>query len=438
MARNVRDTALDTRNARRKISKRREPYWTKLGRGAHLGYRKVSNGVGNWIARFRDDAGQRLQKAIGPADDVMDADGVSAISFEQAQAKARDWFQSAATLGTGRKRGAYTVADCMTDYLDYIRNHKKSARHLDTYANAYIMPKIGRVDTTKLTTPMIRKWHQDIAKEPPRLRTSKGKEQKYRDEDPDPKEAERKRRLRANRHLVTLRAALNRGWSEGLIAHNDAWMRVKPYAGTERQRTRILTREQAQRLLNTCEPDLRDLIHAALTTGARYGELSALDVGDFHADSGTLFVRDSKSGQPRRIVLNAEGAQFCKRLVTGRITNEPLLRKAGGGRWDRDHYFRRFKDAIVRAGIDPRFTFHELRHTWASLTVMAGAPLMVVAQNLGHRDTRMVEKHYGHLTDNFVADTIRRTGPNFCLSPEPNVVPLARAPQPAANRSAAG
>jgi hypothetical protein len=42
-------------------------------------------------------------------------------------------------------------------------------------------------------------------------------------------------------------------------------------------------------------------------------------------------------------------------------------------------------------------SFHALRHTWASLAVMGGVPLLVVAKNLGHVDTRMVEKHYGHL-----------------------------------------
>lgn len=36
-------------------------------------------------------------------------------------------------------------------------------------------------------------------------------------------------------------------------------------------------------------------------------------------------------------------------------------------------------------------TFHGLRHTWASLAVMNGVPLLVVAKDLGHRDTRMVE-----------------------------------------------
>ena len=54
-------------------------------------------------------------------------------------------------------------------------------------------------------------------------------------------------------------------------------------------------------------------------------------------------------------------------------------------------------------------TFHALRHSWASHRVMAGAPLMVVAQALGHADTRMVEKHYGHLAPSYVRDVIRAT-----------------------------
>ena len=55
-------------------------------------------------------------------------------------------------------------------------------------------------------------------------------------------------------------------------------------------------------------------------------------------------------------------------------------------------------EASARAKIKPRVSFHILRHCYASLAVMNGMPLMVVAKNLGHSDTRMVEKHYGHLS----------------------------------------
>ena len=82
------------------------------------------------------------------------------------------------------------------------------------------------------------------------------------------------------------------------------------------------------------------------------------------------------------------------------------------------------KEACKNAKIDPPASFHVLRHTYASLTIMNGAPLMVVAQNLGHADTRMVEKHYGHLAQSFVADAIRAAAPRFGIGPEGNVVAI--------------
>jgi integrase len=64
-------------------------------------------------------------------------------------------------------------------------------------------------------------------------------------------------------------------------------------------------------------------------------------------------------------------------------------------------------EAYKRGKIAPPINFHGLRHTWASHAVMNGVPLIVVAKNLGHSDTRMVEKHYGHLAPSYVADAIR-------------------------------
>jgi hypothetical protein len=56
---------------------------------------------------------------------------------------------------------------------------------------------------------------------------------------------------------------------------------------------------------------------------------------------------------------------------------------------------------------------------------MNGTPLMVVAKNLGHADTRMVEKHYGHLAPSYVADAIRAGAPRFGIEPpDPNVAVL--------------
>ena len=55
---------------------------------------------------------------------------------------------------------------------------------------------------------------------------------------------------------------------------------------------------------------------------------------------------------------------------------------------------------------------------------MNGAPLMVVARNLGHADTRMVERHYGHLAPSYISDAIRAAAPKFGIKPERKVVSI--------------
>ena len=61
-------------------------------------------------------------------------------------------------------------------------------------------------------------------------------------------------------------------------------------------------------------------------------------------------------------------------------------------------------------------------NSWASthlrsLAIMNAVPMLIVARNLGHSDTRMIESHYGHLAPSFVVDAIRAGAPTFGLTP---------------------
>jgi integrase len=60
-------------------------------------------------------------------------------------------------------------------------------------------------------------------------------------------------------------------------------------------------------------------------------------------------------------------------------------------------------------------TFHELRHTYASGLINAGVPLVFVAKQLGHADTRMCERHYGHIARKDLAAPIERLSPKLGL-----------------------
>ncbi len=101
-----------------------------------------------------------------------------------------------------------------------------------------------------------------------------------------------------------------------------------------------------------------------------------------------------------------------------------MLVRADGEPWGRAQQSPLMAAACERAKISPAIGFHGLRHSWASLAVMAGVPLLVVAKNLGHRDTRMVEMHYSHLAPSYVADAIRAGAPRFGFRPNKQVAPL--------------
>ena len=420
MTRTVRDAKLESRTARRALKMSGKPYYRAIDEGLHLGYRKNATG-GKWVARWYDGDGKYATGTIGAADDNIDADGAEHLSFAQAQAAARALMiaRRRAAQGDLVPLRAYTVADCMTDYLDWLEVHGKSARDARRRSNAAIIPKLGKVECAKLTAKQLRDWRDAAANEPPRIRTKPGQPQKYRTiDDDDPEEAVRRRRATVNRVLTTIKAALNRAWQiDRKIASDDAWRSVKPFAKADAARIRYLTIPEARKLIAAADPDLATLIRAALATGCRYSELGALYVSDFNPDSGTLHIRTSKGGKGRHVVLTEEGIKLFAKLAKDRAGTARMLTKTGGGRWLNNHQSRPMIAASAAAELDPPAGFHALRHTYASLSIMNGAPLMVVARNMGHADTRMVEKHYGHLSSSYVADAIRAAAPRFDTSP---------------------
>jgi integrase len=425
MARTLQDAKLDTRAARLRLKKRREPYWRSISEGLAVGYRKGAKG-GTWIARHYSMEHGRRFHSIGTVDDVADADGAHVLSFTQAQEAARKWFAHVARRDRGEVRnGPYTVRESVEEYLAWLQAHRKTGYDARHRVRTHIVPHLGDIQCDRLTTAEIQRWLRDLAASPARLRSKKdAKKPNLRGLDKADHEAIRRRRASANRTLTVLKAALNRAWREGKIPADGAWRRVEPFEEVDAARVRYLTVAEAKRLLNACKPDFRRLAQAALVTGARYGELTALRTSDFNPDSGTIHVRTSKSGKGRHVVLNDEGLALFMSLAAGKSRDTVLLMRADGSPWKPAHQARRMTEACGRANIASPASFHVLRHTWASLAVMAGCPLMVVARNLGHNDTRMVEKHYGHLAPSYVADAIRAAAPKFGIKPERNVVSI--------------
>ena len=427
MARTVRDAKLETRTARAALKASGKPYFRAIDEGLHLGYRKGRLG-GKWVIRRYVGNQSYAVETIGAADDTLDADGAVILSFSQAQAEARKRFVEATRIAAGMpaQAGPYTVRDAINDYLAWLEQNRKSARDARWRAEALIVPGLGALPCTKLTTQKLRDWRDGLTKVGPRLRTVKGQKQRHAAPDnDDPEDAARRRRATANRVLTIAKAALNHAWRERKIPSDAAWRPVTALREADAARARYLATAECSRLINACPPDFRKLVQAALLTGCRFGELAALAVADFHLDSGTLQIRTSKSGKARHVVLTEEGIAVFRGLTAGHSPRDRLLPKADGGKWLKSHQGRPMLEACRRAAIEPAANFHVLRHTWASLAIMNGVPLMVVARNLGHADTRMVERHYGHLAQSYITDAIRAGAPRFGIEADKTVVGLS-------------
>jgi integrase len=434
MARAVRNPKIDTRSARARLSERREPYWTVISEGCALGYRRGVKG-GTWIARFRDEKGRQHYDALGAADDARDPDGLTVFNFSQAQAKARDWFKLKAMEQAGDfvpLDRPYTVADALADYLgDYKRRGGKALDRTESTVRAWVEPELGGLPLAKLTKRRIQDWHQKVSETPARRRTRAGEEQKHAEADIS-SEGLRRRRSAANRVLTVLKAALNHAHREGRCASDDAWRQVRAFREADAARLRYLSDDEARRLTNASPPDFRTLVTAALLTGCRYGELTALTADDFNPDAGTVRVRVSKGGKPRHVVLTEEGRAFFAGLAAGRPGRALLLVRSNGRPWAKSEQQRPLAAASNAARIQPPINFHGLRHTYASRLAMRGVPLAVIAAQLGHSDTRMVEKHYGHLAPSYVADTVRTAFGTLGIVEPTNVTAFAAAQADAA------
>jgi integrase len=415
MARTIRDAQLASRSARERLKGRGKPYWRAIDAGLHIGYRKPLRGAGRWVVRLYDGNQTYRTVTIAAADDISDANGVDVLSFEQAQREARLRRDNRAHDSVGKGR-TITVAVALDRYTQALAGRGRDTADTRYRIKAMILPALGNIELSQLTTERIRHWIDEMVNKPPRLRTARGKTQRYRKPEKGD-EALRRRRNTVNRIVAILKAALSNAFREGLVASDEAWRRVKLFENVTAARVRYLTVAEAQQLLSACDPDFRNIVTAALQTGARYSELTRIRVHDFNPDSGTVSILKSKSGRARHVALTEEGAAFFAELCTGRPGADVLLRRANGEPWGASNQIAPMAAACRRAGILPAVGFHILRHSYCSHAVMGGAPLVVVAAALGHADTRMVSRHYGHLAQSYVADAIRAAAPRFGVTP---------------------
>lgn len=172
-----------------------------------------------------------------------------------------------------------------------------------------------------------------------------------------------------------------------------------------------LTREQAQVLLRTAkrtQPKLHALYALAITTGARQGELLALQRQDVDMDAGTIRIQRSvyngrvsepKTSSGRRTIRLSRPALDALEEHLDAHAGDPWVFATSAGTPISCHnlHNRSWKPLLKAAGLPHETKYHSLRHTAASLLLGDGVPVPVVSQLLGHADSSITLKVYAHL-----------------------------------------
>jgi integrase len=173
---------------------------------------------------------------------------------------------------------------------------------------------------------------------------------------------------------------------------------------------RFLTWEEADELRSWMPEYVARIVPVAILTLLRRGEILGLRDRDIDFETGAISVLaqyqdgervSAKTAASRRTV--DVGPATLKLLREQQLARAPnpdglLFPSRSGKPWDAHNFFARvFKPAACHAGI-PELTFHDLRHTGASLMIAAGCHVKVIAEQMGHADGgALVLRRYGHL-----------------------------------------
>ena len=313
------------------------------------------------------------------------------------------------------KAKTYTVGGWLEVWME---NYAKIKLRPSTYKTSqgflsnHIKPQIGSIPLDKLTTIHIQRFYNNLQKS--------GRVQ--RKNFPELKDKSLSPRVVRGVHTL-LRNCLEQAVAERLILSNPAQGCKLPQL--EKKEMKILPQEKIGMYL--AEAERRGLLAAfylELTTGLRRGELLALQWADLDTESKTLSVTKQVNRINGELVVSppktrnsvrtlAVPQQAVDLLITEhkKHSRNPYLFPSPktGTMYDPDA-FRRTHDKILKAIGAERIRFHDLRHTFATLSLKSGVDVKTLSGALGHYSAGFTLNTYTHATAQMKQDAADAIG----------------------------
>ena len=332
------------------------------------------------------------------------ASGMTKKQIEKELDRQTVLFEEKVTSGDFLQDGNIKLGDFCNQYLEILSTsesvapttvamHKRAIQH-------YILPARGHIKMKDLKPIHVQKFIQEISKELPNTST------RNRDQP-----TMKLKPATIKRYYVVLQSILSRACKLGVISINPATSSKIDLPQQGQAEIEIFTKEEASKMLSCLnnEPLIyQALIHLAIVTGARKGELIALTWDNIDLKAGTIIIKQSnykltgeeiktkttKSGKIRSVSI----PPYCVSLLKDYRVHQMQEQIKAGDQWNDEnwvftqwngkpmhvntpsHWFSKF---LAKYDL-PHRKFHALRHTSATLLLANGTNIKTVSSRLGH------------------------------------------------------
>ncbi len=205
----------------------------------------------------------------------------------------------------------------------------------------------------------------------------------------------------------------------GIVARAFSWgvknrvVAENPFAGIDRprakRRERLLTDAERREILAAIrDKPFRQFVTAMQETGARPGEVRKLTAAQVDLERGLWVLGRhktyEKTGKVRVVYLTPEMKALSEELVALHPAG-PLFRGWGKNPYSKDALRQRFGRLRKKLPHLEGVVAYSYRHAFCTDGLVRGVPIATMAELLGHADTTVIAKHYGHLSEQ--ADHLR-------------------------------
>jgi integrase/recombinase XerD len=369
---------LSEADRRRTLKPRMPPYWQVTEYGRAIGYQKYPSGRTYWVARMRLRDESYRQRRLAPTED--DTETGPGMSFDAAVAAAHEWFRTSPhrhrasdtrPVGSNEHLNAcpigdvFTIGHALCELIEWKRLAAARSHFLTLVVNInhHIVPRLFSLPADQMNSERLRMFVKDVLETPPKRGNQAALPR--RSIDLMSEEQLRRRKKTTNTLIGIVRVALIMAWESGRIESDRSWRCLRRLPNVDRPRTLHLSRNECFRLLDKCQPDLRNLVLGALYTGCRATELLRIQACHVGRDGAGVYITPVKSYRPRVVLLPDEGLAFFERLAAGKRQDEFLFRRQDGRAWFTNyrHQTRRQRCRLARSVLPSRTSPHLCKST---------------------------------------------------------------------------